>query len=469
MHIRYLFFLLLLLTRQVSAGDITGAPAIIPPEVLGDFTFVWSNDFLGRGGGSEDDYRTQQLGLQFEVSPRWGLVFDHSILTASGNNPLLPGSSGRLDQMSLSLMYEVYRYQSSPDNLGLIETGAGVRAYGDYGGSRGQNGLHRLLNNSINDSPYIDTETSMAIFWLKGDYQKLYPLSLIENLETTWRAGFWLNATGLISTQQQWDTALSANTVVRNQDAILWLGIREDWRENYDMDFVQQVTALSETGTSLTFGLGAGPVLFETAQGLDDNVSYGRLVFTSVENEYATASYPLQADNAISINILVPDVELELQYRRVLPYRPESLGQPQAWLVFGMRYGQPAYQTSFDIFTEVQQFALGVEFEWQDQERYQLAWPYLGLLLGQRTEQLKADRGTLAGQESDKVSSAVLEVGAGIRFNLYPRKKWQLLFQLGLIGHYPFSSQTVVFDQAQHDLLEPGMGVNYGFSVNFGF
>jgi hypothetical protein len=469
MRVRGLLFLILLaLTRQVNAGDITGAPAIVPPEVLGDFSFLWSNDFFGRGGES-DDNRTQQLGLQLNISPRWGLVFDHSILTASENNPVLPGSSGRLDQVSLAVKYEVYRNQLSPDSLGLIEAGAGVRAYGNFDGSRIQNSLHRLLNNSVNDSPYVDTETNMAVLWLKGDYQKLYPLALLENLSSTWQAGFWLDATGLISTDRQWDAALSANAVVRNQHMTLWLGVREDWRENYDLDFVQQTTALSESGTSLTFGIGTGPVLFETAQGLDDKASYGRFIFTAVENEYATVDYPREADNVILLNMLFPDVELELQYRRVLPYQPKSIGQPQTWLVFGMHYGEPAYNASFDIYNTIQQLAMGVEFEWRDKQYYQSAWPYLALLAGQRTEQLKADSGTLAGQESEQVSSAVLEVGAGIRFSLYPRKTWQLLFQAGLVGHYAFTSQTVTFDQSQVELLRPDLAVNLGFSLNFGF
>jgi hypothetical protein len=454
--------------RHGNAGDIAGAPAMVPPEVLGDITYLISNDFFGRGGKS-DDYRTQQLGLDLNIASHWGFILDHSILTAAENNPVLPGSSGRIDQVSLAVKYEVYRQQAGPDSLRLIEAGAGIRSYGDYGGSRGQNGIHRLINNSVNDSPYVDTETSMATFWLKGDYQKLYPLPLMDDLKTTWRAGFWLGATGLMSTERQWDAALSANAVLGNQTMTFWLGIREDWRENYDLDFVQQATALSEAGTSLTIGLGAGPVLFETAQGLDDKASYGRFIFTSVENEYSTADYPQQADNSILLNLLFPDVELELQYRRALSYRPESLGHPKTWLVFGMHYGQPAYEDSFDVYNAIQQFNIGVEFEWRDQQHYQWAWPYLALLAGQRTEQLKADSGTLAGQESEQVSSPVVEVGAGVRFSLYPQKTWQFLFQAGLVGHYPISSQTITFDQSQLELLQPGLAVNLGFSLNFGF
>jgi hypothetical protein len=463
-----LFLLLPILVRQGYAGDITGAPAIVPPPVLGDFSFLWSNDFFGRGGES-DDYRTQQLGLQINVSPGWNFVFDHSILTASETNPVLPGVAGRLDQLNLSLGYELYQSQSGANGLGVIEVGAGLRAYGDFGGARIQNSLHRLINNGTNGSAYVDTETNSGIFWLKGDYEKLYMLPLMNEVNTSWQAGYWLNATGLVSTERQWDAALAANAVVRNHTTTLWLGIREDWRENYDLDFVQQATALSESGTSFVLGMGFGPVSFETVQGLEDKASFGRLIFTSVENEGTSSGASLQTNNAVVLNFLLPDVELELQYRRSLSACLYSLGRPKTWLVFGMHYGEPAYNSSLDIYNAIKQFALGVEFEWRAQEGYQWLWPYLTLLAGQRSEQLKADIGTLAGEESETVSSMLFEVGTGIRFNLYQQNKWQLLFQVGLIGLYPFASQTVTFDQAQIELLQPDLVVNLGFSLNYGF
>jgi len=467
MRLRSLLFLILMvLAVRGHTGDIAGAPAIMPPESLGNFSFLWSNDFFGRGG-AEDDYRTQQFGLQSKVSPRWGLVIDYSILTASENNPVLPGYTGRLDQLSLSLMYELFRIQVDANELALIEAGAGVRAYGDFGGSRIQNSLHRLINNGTNSAHYMDTATNLGIFWLKGDYQKLYPLPFIDDTNNSWRAGYWLDATGLISTERQWDAALSANAVVHNQTMRLWLGVRQDWRENYTLDFVQHATALSESGTSLVFGVGSGPVLFETTQGLEDKSSYGRFVFTAVETEYASSGYAVKADNAILLNMLFPDVELELQYRKALPYQSEILGQPRTWLVIGMHYGKPAYETSLDIYNAIQQVALGVEFEWRQQQYYQWAWPYLVLLVGQRTEQLKADAGPAAGLESEKVSSVITELGAGFRFGLYPGREWQLLFQAGLLGYYPFTSQVVVFDQTQVELLQPDLAVNLGFSFNF--
>lgn len=461
----FLLLILIILPCQGFAGDITGAPAVVPPTVLGDFSFLWSNDFFGSGGES-DDYRTQQLGLQIDVLPRWSFVFDHSILTASETNPVWPGQSGRLDQVSLSLGYEFYRKQANPNELGLVSAGAGLRTYGNYGGARIQNSLHRLINNGINGSPYVDTDTNMAILWLKGSYQKLYSLG---EMHTPWQAGYWLDITGLGSSDRQWDAALAINALMHNSTTTLWLGLREDWRENYNLDFVQQATALSEAGTSLVFGLAYGPVLFETAQGLEDKSSYGRLIFTSVEPEINSPGFQMQKNNAIVLNFLLPDVELELQYRRILAVEPEFIGQPKTWLVFGMHYGKPAYESSLDIYNAIQQLAIGIEFEWYSQKHYQLAWPYLTLLAGQRTEQLRADAGGLAGQESDKVSSAIVEVGAGMRFNLYPRKKWQLLFQVGLLGHYPFESQTVTFEQAQVELLQSDVAVNLGFCLNYSF
>lgn len=478
----YLIFLILVVLHgQVKAGDIPGAPAVMPPEVLGDFSFLLSNNFLFLVNGHEpDEYRTQQIDIQFNIFPRWGIVFDYSILTAGQPNPALTNYAGRIDQVSLSLMYELYRTQSNPDHLGIIEVGTGFRSYGDFDGSEMHNGFHRLFKIGNDDYPYVDTETTMGIFLLKGDYQKLHPLILSGDHKTSWRVGYWVGATGLISTDNQLDVSLSANALVRNKSMTLWLGLREDWRENYELDFVQQATSWSESGTSLVFGIGNGPVLFETAQGLGDKLSYSRFVLTSVENEYASAGNPVQANNAVALNLLMPDIEAELQYRRALPYRLNSIGQPNTWLVLDMHYGQPTYDESFDVYhptfqpwpifnvySEIQQVAIGIEFEWHNQKYYRWIWPYFTLLVGQRTEQIKAEESTLAGQESERVSSAVFEVGTGIRINLYSQQKWQLLFQTGIVANYPLSSETVTLDQNDFDLLQPNLAVNLGGSVNF--
>jgi hypothetical protein len=92
----------------------------------------------------------------------------------------------------------------------------------------------------------------------------------------------------------------------------------------------------------------------------------------------------------------------------------------------------------------------------------------LTLLAGQRKEQLKADEGSLAGQQSEKVSSMVLEAGSGIKIRLYTHQDLLFDFQAGIIGYYPFSTETVNLDQYQLEILKPGIAINLGFSTSFG-
>jgi hypothetical protein len=473
--------ILLTLSEQSIAGDISGAPASLPPHTLGDFSFILSNNFFSLIRDHEpDEYRTQQTGIQFDIVPGTGIVIDYSILTAGQPNPVKRDFAGIIDQISLSIKHELYHTDTGPDDLGVINAGAGIRSYGDFGGNRIQGGFHRLTNNDVDDYPYVDTETTMAIFWLNGNYQKLYELMKTDD-NSSWKAGLWLAGTALVSTQSQWDASVSASALARHSSLKLWLGLRQDWRENYESDFVQESTAISESGTSLTFGIGSGPIVFETAQGLGDKLSYSRLTFTSFENEHLTARHYTHAENTVALNILLPDVEAEIQYRRKLAYRPEVMGQPFTSLVLEMHYGEPTYQQSFDVYhpvnqlwpiynvySDIQQLAVGVEFEWYGEQRSNWIRPYLTLLAGQRTEQLKADEGTLAGQQSEKVSSMVAEAGTGIKIRLYTRQVLQFDFEAGIIGYYPLSTETVDLDQYRLQIMKPGIAMNLGFSVGFG-
>ncbi len=473
--------ILLALPEQLVAGDIAGAPASLPPQTLGDFSFILSNNFFSLVREHEpDEYRTQQIGIEFDIFPGTGIVFDYSILTAGQPNPVKYTFAGIIDQISLSISHELYRTDAGPDNLGVIDVGAGIRTYGDFGGNRIQSGFHRLTNNDVDDYPYVNTDTTMAIFWLNGDYQKLFELSNADN-NSSWKAGFWLDATALGSSQSLWDASVSANALARNKSLKLWLGLKQDWRENYESDFVSEATALSESGTSLTFGIGSGAIAFETAQGLGDKLSYSRLIFTSFENESLSARHYRQSDNTIALNILLPDVEAEIQYRRKLAYRPHVMGQPFTSLVLEMHYGEPTYQQSFDVYhpvnqlwpiynvySDIEQLAVGVEFEWFSQQRSNWIRPYLALLAGQRTEQLKADEGSLAGQHSEKVSSMVVEAGSGIKIRFYTRQELQFDFEVGIIGYYPLSKETVSLDQYRLEILKPGIALNMGFSIGFG-
>jgi hypothetical protein len=166
----YPFVILAVLYGSANAGDISGAPAMLPPDKDRNFYFMLSNDFLGRGGES-DDFRTQQIGIQARLGPRWGLLFDHSILTANVTNSEFPGQSGRIDQISTSLMYKVYH--SRPDELLLTNTsaGLGLRSYGNYGGNRIQNSFHRLIKDPIRDFTYIDESRDDTMIWSIADIE----------------------------------------------------------------------------------------------------------------------------------------------------------------------------------------------------------------------------------------------------------------------------------------------------------
>lgn len=479
---RFISLLILLsMPEQLIAGDIAGAPASLPPQTLGDFSFILANNFFSLVRDHEpDEYRTQQIGIEFDISPGTGIVFDYSILTAGQPNPVKYTFAGIIDQISLSIKQEIFRTDTGADTLGIIDVGAGIRTYGDFGGNRIQGGIHRLTNNDVDDYPYVNTDTTMAIFWLNGNYQKLYELSNAD-VNSSWKAGVWLDATALASSQSQWDASVSANAIMRNKSLKLWLGVKQDWRENYETDFVQASTAISESGTSLTFGIGSGPLAFETAQGLDEKLSYSRIIFTSFENEHLAARHYSQPENNVALNILLPNVEAEIQYRRKLAYRAEIIGQPFTSLVLEMHYGEPTYQQSFDVYhptnqlwpiynvySDITQLAVGVGFEWHNQRHSNWIYPYLTLLAGRRTEQLRADEGTLAGQQSDKVSSMVAEAGAGIKIRLYTREELQFDFESGIIGFYPFSTETVNLDGYQLEVLKPGVAINLGFSIGFG-
>lgn len=80
-------------------------------------------------------------------------------------------------------------------------------------------------------------------------------------------------------------------------------------------------------------------------------------------------------------------------------------------------------------------------------------------------EQLAADSNTLADQNSDKVSSLGLETSIGIRFLLYEDRKWQFLFQTGIVGRYPASSKNVRIENQTFELLEPDLSFTAGLSV----
>ena len=81
----------LLVFTDASAGEIAGIRSQLPPTSDPDVSINFSNDFLGRGG-STDDFRTSQLIVSSKIGGKWVALIDHSILTLEQ-----PLASGRID------------------------------------------------------------------------------------------------------------------------------------------------------------------------------------------------------------------------------------------------------------------------------------------------------------------------------------------------------------------------------------
>jgi len=77
---RFLLLFAVVCSAAAQGGEIPGLPSQLPPTIDRDFDVSFVNDFIGRGG-STDDFRTQQLISAAKLGERWTGLIDHSILT----------------------------------------------------------------------------------------------------------------------------------------------------------------------------------------------------------------------------------------------------------------------------------------------------------------------------------------------------------------------------------------------------
>ncbi|MGI9200837.1 MAG: hypothetical protein ACR2QL_07245, partial [Woeseiaceae bacterium] len=124
------------------AGEIAGLPANTPLILQQPLEVSFSNDFLGRGG-STDDFRTQQFIVTGTIGDRWEFTADHSILTLTKVD-----EPARTDQLSASLGFR-FLDSKSETTVQRLTAGLGIRSYGDFGGERMQNGFHQLVGSSV--------------------------------------------------------------------------------------------------------------------------------------------------------------------------------------------------------------------------------------------------------------------------------------------------------------------------------
>ena len=274
-------------------------PAQLPPTIDRDLDISFINDFMGRGGSS-DDFRTQQLIASARFADRWIATLDHSILTRNSVDLV-----GRIDQVSASAGYALINASAGNEHRQLF-VGAGFRSVGEFAGERLQNGFHRLFFSKLTNFPYSDTRRTDATAWATGDWYKLTLETDDDSAFAGWSGGFWLRGSALVTSDGQVDSAAAAFAVAQNGDKDLWIGLRQDWRSGYSDPILRDV-ATEEQDLAISIGARFGPLIIETVQQLNNDASYGQIRLIS-SREATADDWPAQPEGAIELSFIVPDV-----------------------------------------------------------------------------------------------------------------------------------------------------------------
>ena len=447
---------LAILFGTALAGEIPGLPAGLPPLIERDLELNFGNDFLGRGA-STDDFRTQQTILMVRFGERWMALVDHSILTLSDGF-----APGRVDQLSASVGYFLIS-DGDEKRTNSVSIGAGLRSTGDFSGEALQNGFHRLVDSRVVNLPYTGADETAATFWIDAEHYKQFHEPSGSGAFGDWRAGYWLRANSLLTTDGQWDGSAAAYFVASRNAIDVWFGLRRDFRTGYD-DPVLRETAAAEDDLAVVFGARFGALVIETVQQTSNDASYGqiRLVssgYRSNRQSYAPTRY------ALEFGVLLPDVHLQLSGRirtgwdsKYGPFWPSSI-------VADLRYGQPQLGNITAAYVQSEQ--VGVGLEWAKslpRTKNWITW-YGTLGAGWRSEQLVGD-GVLTGEKSASTGRAVLTIGSGLRFDAAELgSNWRLRIQTGLSAWLPVSDADVSFAGEQFSIQKPTVGLFLGMTI----
>ena len=448
--------LLVVLFGPALAGEIPGLPAGLPPFIERDLELNFGNDFLGRGA-STDDFRTQQTILMARFGEPWMALVDHSILTLSdGFTP------GRIDQLSASVGY--FLIDDGDEKLNnSVAIGAGIRGTGDFQGEALQNGFHRLVDSRTVNLPYTGADTTAATVWFDAERYRQFHEPSGSGVIGGWRAGYWLRANSLFTTDGQWDGSAAAYLVASRNAIDVWFGLRQDFRTGYD-DPVLRETAAAEDDLAVVFGARFGALVVETVQQTSNDASYGqiRLVssgYRSNRQSYAPTRY------GIEFGFLLPDVHIQLSGRmstgwdsKFGPFWPSAI-------VADLRYGQPQFNDHTAVYVQSEQ--IGLVLEWSRPlagTKNWITW-YGTLGAGWRGEQLVGD-GQLTGEKSAATSRAVLTLGSGLRFDAAELgSHWRLRIQAGISAWLPVSDADVTFTGEQFTIQNPTVGLFLGMTI----
>ena len=442
-----------LLPMVSLAGEISGLPANTPPNVEAPFQFSFSNDFLARGGGS-DDFRTQQLIFSGTLDDRWDITFDHSILTLiDGDEP------ARTDQLSLTLGYRLIN-QVTDETTNRLTVGGGLRSYGDFGGERMQNGFHQLISSNLEQAAYTDLERTDGVGWIDAHRHSFLTGSPDSN---DWRWGYWLRGSALLTSDGQLDTALAAYAVAGRKSLDFWFGLRQDWRSGYEEPVVREAAA-SEAELAAVVGLRWGPLVFETVQQFDGDGSYGQLrLLATGFGEHRTDSprHPFEFDTGI----VVPDAHVFLTGRWQAAWLNSRESVWRRSLFAMTAFGKPQHDDDPQIYSSNAQLAGGIE--WQRPLSTTRGWTslYLSLGAGWREEQVFGDD-QRQGQRAKSVSGGVVLGSAGLRFDAAEVfSDLNLRIQVGLSGWVPFDEQNVAMAGDTFRVHEAKLTFAVGFTL----
>jgi len=446
---------LLLSYGGVTAGEIAGLRPQLPTYLQRDLDVTFINDFLGRGG-STDDYRTQQSIISATLTDRWIATLDHSILTLDDES-----SSGRIDQFSVSLGYELVRPQDDARADRLV-VGTGLRSVGRFAGERIQNGFHKLVGSKIEELAYTDTSANDLTAWFDAERYRMIRGPTDRGFFKTWQMGYQLQASSLITTGGEWDSAVSVQAVISKPASDIWLGIRRDWRHGYD-DAVLRETANAEEDVAFVLGARIGPLVIETVQQFNNDASYGQIRLVS---SYETRNYS-RPDFGLDFSVLVPDVQLRLAGRLPTRFLTDTSSRWSESIVLGLGYGEPQYKNDTSLFTRSRQIDAGIEFERPliGDSGWLTAYGAAGA--GWREEKLTG-AGDLQGESSASVGRVVLTASAGLRFEVfnYP-DRWRFRVQFGFLGRLPIDDAVVEMAGEAYQIQRSALDLMLGTTLDF--
>ena len=442
------------LTLTAVAGEIAGLPANTPPILQQPLEVSFSNDFLGRGG-STDDFRTQQFIVSGTIGDRWEFTADHSILTLTKVD-----EPARIDQLSASLGFR-FLDSESETTVQRLTAGLGVRSYGDFGGERMQNGFHQLVGSSVEIAAYTELDRTDATAWI--DAQR-YSLLKGSAESADWRWGYWLRGSALSTSDGQFDAAVGAYAVAGRSSIDFWFGLRQDWRSGYEQPVLAE-TAAAEEDLAAVIGFRWGPLILETVQQFNNAASYGqlRLLAMGFDADRVGAE---QSRFAFDAAFAMPDVYLNLvgRWRADWLNRSNPTWQRSLFVMGG--YGEPQHEDDPMIYRDTVQAGAGIEWERRLGIGGGVTSAYFRAGAGWRQEQIFGDD-ERAGEESETVSRGVALGDAGLRFDageLFAGYNLRIL--LGLSAVVPFSDARVDMAGETFDVQQPTLGITLG--VSFG-